>query len=331
MCLLRHVKKLHFIFRSKKKMQALSNCFGGSTHVSKVDASKHSSHKPEEKKVVEPIKIKKPVEPELVEPIKIKKSVEPEMVEPVKSKKQVNPVPANAPPSPKGLKLKICLKNSSVSTPEPDSKSAKKSAKKPAAKTPVQPIQQPILGKLVVRKNKKLPASKSILFPPVPPAARETLTNPEPEKKSPINPKKKAQKVVPETPKTEEARKVPKLVIKRDAIVPTSVSRKTNVQTKNIPSKSPSAVSVDVPTSSTPPTLATPTRKRCIKILPLKLPFSEIESETPSSGKDRIRKKKSTDAKPDSLSGYNVIKLFYLSLMKRLNKLECCLWRTILA
>ena len=274
--------------RSKKKSQALSNCFGNSlllSHMTKMDHTKRQKQedhakrqKQEEKKVVEPIKIIKPVDPEPVSP---------------------------APKAP-GLKLTINLKKSSVSKPE----ICKEVVKKPTVKkSAIQ--QQPILGKLVVRnEKKKILVSKSILFPPV--VVVPTIQDddePQTEKTEKLESgkdKSKKEKRREKKPK-DEPRKVPKLVIKRDSIVAAVNSRNKDARPDNFPMTSPSCKSDDAPDPATPLSAA----KKSIKILPIKIPLAKIQPSDSKSVKVTLQRKKrgpktkkenTTNAKVDNVS-----------------------------
>ena len=249
----------------KKKSQALANCFSNSillSHISKVDLSKYQ--KPEEKKFVEPIKYSKPEEKKFVEPIKYSKPEEKKFVEPIKIRKPVDLELSTTPSPSQGLKLKINLKNASVTKQKVVEQI---------------PLQQPILGKLVVRKDKKVPTSKSILFPPVTSSCRDDLDKQEKDDERRKSKKKSKKEKRAEKNESEEqakvveseTRKVPKLVIKRDVLVPTPKSsrkKKENSESVSFPLSSPSTVkSVDesfpVEVLSSPP--------KSIKILPLKI------------------------------------------------------------
>jgi len=267
----------------------LANCFSNSilaSHISKVDLSKHP--KPEEKKLVEPLKFQKPEEKKLVEPSKHRKPEEKKLVELIKIRKHVEeeslPVRApSPPPPPPSLKLKINLKNASVSKPKVVEKI---------------PLQQPILGKLVVRKNKKAPVSKSILFPPVTSSCRDDLDHQEEiderrkSKKKSKKEKRREKKMSEEQEISveSETRKVPKLVIKRDVIVQTpKSSRKKRDISESVSSPPPVQLfdtSYPIEVLSSPP--------KTIKILPLKISTqqssdSSVRPGPKSSGRKRPR------------------------------------------
>jgi len=221
------------LYRSKRKSQALKNCYKSQPlglNAKNALVPKLLIAKPEvdmksmipkveaERKPIEPIKIRKPVE--TAEPATISSIIQPTLP---------------------GLKLKICLKNTPSSIP---------------TKQPSPPKQQSttILGKLVVRKN-KAPASRSILFPPVTTNCREDIDQKVESDRRKIKKKNKKEKkrekkereaaaaaavaaaaadkeerekqeareklqAATERLKLDETRKVPKLVIKRDAIIP---------------------------------------------------------------------------------------------------------------